>query len=288
MYNKSMKDPEVRATIREMHYKQGMSGAAIGTVMGIAPRTVYDYLAGNTWNGEIKLQYNPEDASFSSVVVQRYQHSSPKVLLIDIETSPILGAVWGLFNNNLSLNQIEKDWYILSFAAKWLDEDEVFYKDKRDTWDNEDDLELLEDIHKLLSEADWVIAQNGVKFDVKKINARFVLNGMKPPSSYKVIDTMLIAKECFGFTSNKLEYMTDKLCKKYKKLKHVKFAGFDLWKQCLKGNPEAWDEMELYNKYDILSLEELFWVLQPWSRKLPNVNHYHDEKVSFCIRQGTT
>lgn len=60
-----MKDVDVRNTIRELHYNQGMSGRAIGNLMGIPPRTVQDYLAGNTFSGEGKLQYDPKDVAFS-------------------------------------------------------------------------------------------------------------------------------------------------------------------------------------------------------------------------------
>ena len=42
-----------------------------------------------------------------------------KILIIDIETSPIMGKVWSLWKQNVSLDQIEEDWYIMSYAAKW-------------------------------------------------------------------------------------------------------------------------------------------------------------------------
>lgn len=109
----------------------------------------------------------------------------------------------------------------------------------------------------MLDEAEIVITQNGKKFDQKKLNARFILNGFQPPSSYKHIDTLCIARKHFGFTSNKLSQLTDKLCKKYKKLSHNNFPGFELWQECIKGNIEAWNEMEKYNRQDVLSLEEL-------------------------------
>lgn len=205
-----------------------------------------------------------------------------KVLTFDIETAPILGHVWGLWQNNVGLNQIEKDWYVLSWAAKWMHEDEVKYKDQRDAVDIEDDTELLKGIWKLLDEADIVITQNGKKFDSKKLNARFVLAGMKPPSHYRHIDTLQIAKKSFAFTSNKLEYMTDKLCKKYKKQTHQRFAGFELWKQCLANNEAAWDEMEQYNIYDVLSLEELYHILAPWDNTLFNFNVYRDDLITKC------
>ena len=34
----------------------------------------------------------------------------PKVLVFDIETSPIISYVWGLWNNDVGLNQIHTDW----------------------------------------------------------------------------------------------------------------------------------------------------------------------------------
>jgi len=130
----------------------------------------------------------------------------PKVLIYDIETAPMLGYCWSLWDQNIGLNQIESDWYVLSWSAKWLDDDDdqVMYMDQRKAKNIEDDKKLLEAMWKLLDECDIVITQNGKKFDQKKLNARFILNGMQPPSSYKHIDTRQIAKRYFGFTSNNL------------------------------------------------------------------------------------
>src|SRR5271154_973437 len=180
--------------------------------------------------------------------------NKPRVLLFDIETAPMLGYVWSLWENNIALNQLYKDWSVLSWSAKWLEDppDKIMYADQRSAKNVEDDKNILKQIWKLLDKADIVIAQNGRAFDHKKLNARFVLNGMKPPSTYKIIDTLLIAKKHFAFTSNKLEYMSDKLCTKYKKLKHKEFPGFEMWLECLAGNKKAWKEMELYNKHDVL------------------------------------
>jgi hypothetical protein len=75
--------------------------------------------------------------------------------------------------------------------------------------------------------------------------------------------------------------MTDKVNKKYKKLKHKKFPGHELWSECLKGNLEAWQEMELYNKHDVLSLEEFFDAIAPWGINV-NFNLYHDDEEHEC------
>jgi DNA polymerase elongation subunit (family B) len=214
--------------------------------------------------------------------------NKPKVLIFDIETAPILGHVWGLWENNVGLNQIQSDWHVLAWAAKWLGDpaSKTMYMDQRRAKNVEDDRKILKGIWKLLDEADIVITQNGKAFDVKKLNARFILQGFKPPSSFKHIDTKQIASRKFAFTSNKLEYMTDKLCTKYRKLKHTKFPGHQLWNECLKGNLKAWKEMERYNKYDVLSLEELYHKLQPWDSSI-NFHAYTDE-LQFRCNCGST
>ncbi len=204
-----------------------------------------------------------------------------KVLVYDIETAPILGYVWQLWDQNVGLNQIKSDWYVLSWGAKWLGSNKVMYMDQRNSKNIENDKDLLKGIWRLLDEADIVITQNGKQFDQKKLNARFVLNGMQPPSSYRHIDTLQLARRHFGFTSNKLEYMADKLNVKYKKLKHETYSGFELWKQCLAGNLKAWKEMERYNKHDVLSLEELYTKLIPWDSSI-NFNVYHDDLTAGC------
>lgn len=207
--------------------------------------------------------------------------SGPRVLILDIETAPLLAHVWKIWDENVALNQIKSDWYILSWSAKWLDSTKIMYMDSRKSTNLEDDSRLLKALWKLLDEADIVITQNGKSFDHKKINARFIMNGMKPPSTFKYIDTFLLAKKHFGFTSNKLEYMSDKLCKKYKKLKHTKYPGFEMWKECLAGNQSAWKEMEKYNKHDVLALEELYTKLIPWDSSI-NFSLYHDGIEHRC------
>lgn len=206
-------------------------------------------------------------------------NKGPRVLLLDIETAPTLGYVWGLFDQNIALNQIHTDWYIISWSAKWLNDpaSKVMYMDQSKAKNIEDDSKILKKMWNLLNEADIVVTQNGKKFDMKKLNARFILNNMGPPSPYRQIDTLVIAKKNFGFTSNKLEYMTKKLCKKNKKSNHKKFSGFELWRECLAGNKAAWAEMKHYNVMDVLSLEELYHKLQPW-----------DNSINFAVYNETS
>lgn len=206
---------------------------------------------------------------------------SPRILFLDIETSSLLLNAFSIWNVNASLEQIEEDWNILSFCAKWADSDEIYYYDLSDQVNPVDDNQLCHLLYEFLDEADFVVGHNSKRFDIKKIYARMLSNGVSKPSPFRQIDTLEIAKREFGFTSNKLAYLTDKFCVEYKKLDHGKFSGFTLWKECMKGNQEAWEEMELYNKYDVLSLEELFYILAPWDSKFPNMSVYLSEIESL-------
>lgn len=210
-----------------------------------------------------------------------YKLKKPRVLFLDVETSPIISFTWGLFDQNVALNQIHKDWHLLSFSAKWSDSKEIIYYDQRNSRRIENDKPLLKKLWKLLDDAQVVVGQNSVSFDEKKINARFILNGMKKPSPFKSIDTLRIARKHFAFTSNKLAYLADKLCE-HKKSEHAKFPGFELWKQCLAGNEQAWDEMKRYNIGDILALEQLYTKLAPWADNIINFNLFHDEEDYVC------
>ncbi len=205
-----------------------------------------------------------------------------RILVIDIETSPLITYTWGLFDQNISLGQVKEDWHILSFAAKILNEpkSKVIYMDQRKNKTITDDKQMLQKIWELLDSCDVLIGQNSKKFDTKKINAKLIENGFPPYSPIRQIDTLVLAKKYFAFTSNKLEYMSDKLCT-HKKLKTKKFQGFALWKACLSGNQQAWKEMQEYNIMDILATEELYNKIAPWGTGI-NFSVYNDDIKETC------
>lgn len=198
-----------------------------------------------------------------------------RTLIFDIETKPMVAYVWDRRDVTIALNQLREDWSVIAWSAKWLGEpvSKVIYKDLRNATNYNDDKELLKPLWFLLDKADIVITQNGQSFDSMKLNARFILYGMKPPSSYRHFDTYRLASRAAAFTSTKLEYLTDKLCTKYKKMSHGQFPGMSLWVECLKGNKKAWNEMKRYNVRDTLATEELYTKLKAWAPKsFPDVD----------------
>lgn len=209
---------------------------------------------------------------------------SPVITILDIETASIQAHVWGLYDQNIGLNMIKEDWRVLSFASKVYQEPEVFYIEARKP---EDERKMLREIWRVLDESDIIVAHNGKRFDIKKLNARFIQHKFRPYSPVRIVDTLIEARGIGAFTSNKLEYLTGLLCTE-KKMAHAKFPGFKLWSECLAGNPEAWDEMREYNVQDIVALEELYTILRPWMTNHPNVGTYTWNPTPTCRNCGST
>lgn len=210
--------------------------------------------------------------------------NKPRILALDIETSPLHVSIWALGKQYVAPRQIKKDWSILAFAAKWVGDppNKMIYMDQRTIKrGKENDSRLMKKLWQLMSKSDIILTQNGKKFDIKKINSRFVEMGLTKPSAYKQLDTYVINKKYFGFTSYKLEYLAEKLKLKHRKLKHKKYPGEELWDECLKGNQVAWNEMEHYNKQDVLCLEDLYDKIKAWDDSI-NFNLYYSSLESIC------
>lgn len=197
---------------------------------------------------------------------------NPKILLIDIETAPNVIYAWGRYEQN-AVDMVE-DWYMMSFSAKWLDQKKVvtyalpdFARYKKD---KKDDYSLVQQARDLLDEADIVIGHNGDEFDIKKMNTRMLIHGIKQPSPYKSVDTKKLARRSFRFDSNKL----DELGRQLGLGRKIDNGGFDLWKRCMAGELTAWKEMKKYNEQDVYLLEKIYLTLRSWSSTGPNLNVY--------------
>lgn len=209
---------------------------------------------------------------------------TPNILFLDIETSPNLAYVWRMWKENISPKQLLDASSILSYAAVWNDETLVHYHDVRDGLEEEI---LLDEIIDMLDKADFVVGHNASFFDIPVINARAILAGLAPPSPYKVIDTCTVMKRNFKFPHNSLEYASTVFDLKHKKDGHKKFPGFELWKECLNGNEDAWNEMEEYNIYDTLAVRDLYYVLRPWIPNHPNVAVHVESDQELCPSCGS-
>lgn len=206
--------------------------------------------------------------------------------MFDIENSPSSGLFYELWKEG-NIVSIEKQWYLLSFAYKWLGEKKTHVISLPDfklyKKDKENDRDLVKALHEIMSEADVVIAHNGNNFDIKKSNARFIFHGLKPTTPFKSIDTLQVARRYFQFTSNRLNDLGVYLGLG----KKLKTGGFDTWKGCMNGDMKAWKLMCEYNKQDVVLLEKIYLTMLPWIQNHPNVNIL-DERVGACPNCAST
>lgn len=214
-----------------------------------------------------------------------------KILLFDIETSPIIAPVWSLWNQNINSDQILRDWNILCWSAKYLFEDKIYSMklNKRELKEG-DDKRITEGLWQMLDDANIVIAHNLKKFDKKKAQTRFLKHKMGLPNHYQEIDTLVSARKQFAISSNRLDFIAKKFFEVEGKMETEK----GLWDKVM-GNPykgiapdvEALDRMGQYCDQDVRVLEEVYLRLRPYITNHPNVALFIGSEFNICKACGS-
>lgn len=202
-----------------------------------------------------------------------------KILHLDIETTPMKVSSFSLYPKFIPINQILEDTFTLSWAAKWEGSREVIFRKHTDK-------DFISLIHELLDECDAVVHYNGKKFDIKHLNREFARSGLNPPSPFSQIDLLTTVRQNFALPSYKLDYV----CRYFGIGKKVKHVGIELWYDCIEGRPEAWRQMERYNKRDAVLLPKLYAFLKPWIKGHPNSGLAGDTPPNkpTCSKCGST
>ncbi len=212
--------------------------------------------------------------------------AAPRLLFVDIETAPIIMAAWTTYEANAVW--VERDTYILCVAARWgLDGKTKTYAlpdypaYKRD---RHNDKALCKDLFEMLDKADIVIAHNGDAFDIKKINSRLAVHGFLPPSPFKTVDTLKVARRAFKFDSNKL----DNIGRYLNVGRKIPNTGAALWRGCVNGDEKSWRIMRRYNAQDVDLLVKVYDELKPWAPTHPDLRAYtHRPGCPTCQSQNT-
>jgi hypothetical protein len=227
----------------------------------------------------IRSQYRNEAKRRGYSLYKARQKNGPRILIFDLETSPLSGYFWGLWEQNISIGAILKDWHLISYAAKWLfDEDVISEVMTPREMANENDYRLTKSMWNLLDEADIAVAYNGMSFDVKRINTCFLKHELPPTSPYISVDPIRVAKKKFDFSSNKMDYISQFLDGDRKL-----HTDFSLWARCMDGNSDALNEMDFYCRQDIAVLESIYLNFLPWmDGNHPNMNVFYDDEISRC------
>ncbi len=194
--------------------------------------------------------------------------SSPRVLLIDIETFPNVGYTWGKYEQNVL--HFVREWELASFAWKELGRGKVQAIARPDFKDGTD-ATIVKAVRKIVDQADVLIGHNVDRFDSPMLRSKFAQQEM-PPTNYRTIDTRKIARSQFRFNSNKL----DDLARTLNIGRKMPTGGFDLWLKCMAGDPTAWRQMVRYNKWDVVLLEKVYQRLRAW----------YPQHVNFALYSG--
>lgn len=202
-----------------------------------------------------------------------------RILALDLETSPNLAHVWGLWQQNVGINQIEASTEVICYGGRWYGERGVTVKNVH----HDGKQAMLDFAWQQLDEADAVMGWNSRGFDVKHLQREFLEAGMPPPSPFKDLDLMIAVKAKFRFPSNKLDYVSQRLGVGQK----VKHEGFEMWRKCLAGDDAAWNRMVRYQKQDVNLLISVYDRLRPWISTHPNVALI-DGIENGCVQCGST
>lgn len=196
---------------------------------------------------------------------------SMRILMIDIETSPALKWGYGMFNQNYSLEQVERKPGIIGWATRWKDEPKrtCTWYDGPEPTGQRDHLDLL---WKQLDEATHVLHFNGERFDTPWVNHEFIKYGVekgRPPSPYKQIDLMKQVKRQVRSLSNKLQFLSTDLFALEGK---IGASALTLWLKMYRAweavDPVAYEkaraEMARYCRQDVNLLAPMMDKYLPW------------------------
>lgn len=203
-----------------------------------------------------------------------------RVLVYDIETRPMCSFHWGARQQDISPVQVLDGGGVLCWAARWLDRKQVmFASDHHDGHDV-----MVEQLWRLIDEADIVIGYNQVSFDDKRMAVEYRRSGLPVPSPVRSVDLLKAVRQRFGFPINKLQHVATELGLGGK-LAHT---GWDLWRRCITddngapylgpvpqggGDPTAWTTMRRYCKRDVNLTADVYHELRDggWIKNHPHM-----------------
>jgi DNA polymerase elongation subunit (family B) len=215
----------------------------------------------------------------------------PKIVLFDIETLPDLRMAMQHFTElsrypgltlKASINSI------ICFGYKVVGEKETHCISAWDypSWNKDvnDDARIVEEAYRILSDADAVVTHNGKRFDWKFLQTRILKHGMKPLQDTKHIDTCSLAKSNLLLFNNRL----NTLAKTFGVQQKLDNGGWDLWVKVLQRDKKAMETMVKYCKQDVNVLNDVFKVLRPFAKNIPNYNLYGSSPKGTCPNCGGT
>jgi uncharacterized protein YprB with RNaseH-like and TPR domain len=205
--------------------------------------------------------------------------SEPKVIIFDVETAPMVTATFSLYPENIGHNNIIEDWFMICAAWKELGKKKVESIAIKKKGKDKDVVSVLRDA---LADADILIAHNGAKFDIKKLNTRLIYHRLKPMPKIPMVDTLKEVRKISAHSSNRLDYLGQALGVGKKQE-----TTYGLWLRAMKGDREAIAEMVKYNIQDVILNEKVYNILRPYMDSHPHMGVLSGGDRLSCPKCGS-
>lgn len=214
----------------------------------------------------------------------------PKILYMDIETTPNMAAIWRPGKQHVGYDQILKRSQIMSISWAWDDtkvKAACFDLNKYDWYAKDDDADfrLVKMFEELTRSADVVVAHNGKKFDVAVLRARMIKYNLPDFKPFLVDDTYTMTKD-IAFMSHKLDDLGEFLDIGRKK---PHGNGYEWWVAIMRGDDKTLTNMMKYNAVDVERLRGLYKRIKPYTKTGLNMAIFTGERgaCSSCGKVGS-
>jgi hypothetical protein len=218
-----------------------------------------------------------------------------RVMPLDIETAPMEAFIWDGKVEYVGHDMVEQHTTVL--CASYRDPLDKKIKTTAVSPSTaktvRNDRAVCKKVHDLLTycgeENIIVLAQNGDRFDLPKLKARFIYYRFRPLPPISSIDTLKLLKQ-FRFDYNRLDFIDKHL----HGIGKVETRGFPMWRDIIstRSTPQrrkqAMKEMLSYCEGDILALERTYETLEPYVTLPHNMNLWQRtyDKCPSCGKDG--
>lgn len=198
----------------------------------------------------------------------KIQTPAANVLTLDIERIPgqFSADFWDL--NAFKGRRIHPDMVIewprtICVAWKWYNSPRVEFAA---IWDDGHKSTMLERVWEAYDRADIVYGHNVDRFDTRHLNTEWRDLGMKPPSPFKVVDTLKEARKTFGDESKTLAALTQRTGVETKTDKYDVLTA----RAAVAGDKAAQRKLKAYNVGDVIASEAFVDRLRGWIPSHPH------------------
>lgn len=215
----------------------------------------------------------------AAVAAGRLHAVKPNVMTLDIERLPgkarvqhrgltIEGDFWDLSGwKHVIGYRIPPDSVLewprtICVAWRWYGSQRAEFASE---WDDGRD-EMLHRVWATYDKAELLYGHNVDRFDTKNLNAEWLTLGLKAPSPVKILDTLKEARKAFGFESNTLASLTQRLGIATKTDKYDVVTA----RAACAGNKAAQRKLKAYNIGDVAASEEFVDRLRGWIPSHPH------------------